>query len=156
MVIGRLVATSSSPITPSSPFFSTPTLTFAKAGMYFDNGSSSCNLPSLHQHHRGDRSDRLRHRIDAENAVWGHRLFGGGVTNAETAEICRLAVALNHHQRARNFVLGDFVLDVSIQATKTRLGEPNFGGLGRYGAFRERIRNGDKQRCGKDDAGQAN
>ena len=46
MVIGRLAGTSSSPIVPSSPFFSTPTLTSANDGMYFDKGSSSCSLPS--------------------------------------------------------------------------------------------------------------
>ena len=46
MVIGRFTGTRSRPTAPSSPFFSTPTLTFANDGMYFETGSSSCSLPS--------------------------------------------------------------------------------------------------------------
>ena len=35
-MIGRLAGTRSRPVTPSSPFRSTPTFTSAKAGMYLD------------------------------------------------------------------------------------------------------------------------
>ena len=46
MVGGRFGGTSSSVFVPSSAFFSTPTFTLAKEGMYFATGSSSANLPS--------------------------------------------------------------------------------------------------------------
>ena len=46
MLIGRVSATSSSVLVPSSAFFSTPTFIFAKEGMYFETGSSSLILPS--------------------------------------------------------------------------------------------------------------
>jgi hypothetical protein len=43
---GRVGATSSSVLVPSSAFFSTPTFTLAKEGMYFETGSSRPILPS--------------------------------------------------------------------------------------------------------------
>ena len=46
MVSGRFGGTSSSVLLPSSAFFSTPTFTLAKEGMYFETGSSSLILPS--------------------------------------------------------------------------------------------------------------
>ena len=46
MVMGRTGSTSSSVLVPSSAFFSTPTFTLAKEGMYFATGSSSFILPS--------------------------------------------------------------------------------------------------------------
>ncbi|MEY9312134.1 hypothetical protein ABH977_007346 [Bradyrhizobium ottawaense] len=45
-VIGRFGGTSSSDLVPSSAFFSTPTFTLAKDGMYFETGSSNLILPS--------------------------------------------------------------------------------------------------------------
>ena len=46
MVIGRCSGSSVSVTLPLSSRFSTPTFTSAKAGMYFDTGSSSLSLPS--------------------------------------------------------------------------------------------------------------
>ena len=44
--MGRTGFTSSSVLLPSSAFFSTPTFTLAKEGMYFETGSSSLIFPS--------------------------------------------------------------------------------------------------------------
>ena len=46
IVIGRLSGSRTSVSVPSSPRFSTPTFVSAKAGMYFETGSSSFSLPS--------------------------------------------------------------------------------------------------------------
>src|SRR5213079_2586547 len=46
MVMGRAGGTSSRVLLPSSAFFSTPTFTSAKEGMYLETGSSSLILPS--------------------------------------------------------------------------------------------------------------
>jgi hypothetical protein len=67
-------------VRPSSPFFSTPTLTLANAGMYFDNWSSSWSLPPSTSI-RAASSDRLRHRVDAKDGVRRHRLLGAGISN---------------------------------------------------------------------------
>ena len=46
IVIGRSSGSSTNAGLPSSSGFSTPTFTSAKAGMYFETGSSSASLPS--------------------------------------------------------------------------------------------------------------
>src|SRR6266702_2224258 len=103
MVIGRLTGTVSSPIVPSSPFFSTPTLTFA---------------------------------------------------NAETIEVGRLAVALDHHDGTGNLVPGDLVLDVGIDASEPCARKTRLLGLGGDGAFGERARDGNEQHCDGSNAAQ--
>ena len=60
-------------------------------------------FPLLHQHHRGDRGDRLGHRIDAEERVLRHRGPRCRVLHAETLEIGNLAVAGDDHAPRREF-----------------------------------------------------
>ena len=109
----------------------------------------------LHQHHRGNRGDRFRHRIDAEDGVGRHRLLGAGIANAETIEVGRLAVALDHHDGTGNLVPGDLVLDVGIDASEPCARKTRFLGLGGEGAFGERARDGNEQHCDGSNAAQA-
>ena len=60
----------------------------------------------LHQHHRGDRNDRLRHRIDAKDRVIAHRR----PARAEQADILAigdLPVAGDQHGDAGGLLLLD-------------------------------------------------
>ena len=112
-MIGRFTGTSSSTFSPLSSFFSTPTLAFANDGMYFATGSSSLSLPCIDQHHRRDAGDRLRHRIQAEDGVVGHRQPGRDIAHAEEFVINRLAMLLDQQNGARNLAVGDLAAEKS-------------------------------------------
>jgi hypothetical protein len=51
------------------------------------------------QHHRGNRNDRLGHRIDAEQRVLSHGVRGGGVALAECLQIRQPVVAYDGDHR---------------------------------------------------------
>ena len=75
------------------------------------------------QHHRGDRGDGLRHRIDLENRIRRHRPPGLGVQRAEAFEIDRLAVLLDQQDRAGNLARRDFVANGGADPVEGRARE---------------------------------
>ena len=72
------------------------------------------------QHHRGNRRNDLRHRIDLENGIRRHRLPGRWIPHAETFEIDRLAVLLDQQDRAGYLAGRDFVANVVANTIKGR------------------------------------
>jgi hypothetical protein len=89
--------------------------------MYFATGIVEGELAVLDQHHRSDRGDRLRHRIQTENRVRGHRQLGRDVANPEIFEVDRLPVLLDQHDGARNLAGRDLVADVVADALQPSL-----------------------------------
>ena len=82
----------------------------------FCHGIVEPELAALHQHHRGDRCDRLRHRIKPKDSVRGHRTSGFDVTHAKTFEIDGTAVLLDQNDGAWNPAGHDFVADIVADA----------------------------------------
>ena len=91
-----------------------------KSRNVFRDGIVEGQLAVVDQHHRGNRRDGLRHRIDLENRVRRHRLSGRGIPHAETFEIDRLAVLLDQEDRAGNLAGRDFVANVVADTVKGR------------------------------------
>ena len=86
----------------------------------FRHGIVEGQLAVVDQHHRGNRGDGLRHRIDLENAIRRHRLAGRGVPHAETFEIDRLAVLLDQQDCAGNLAGRNFIANVVADPVKGR------------------------------------
>src|SRR5665213_3378664 len=57
---------------------------------------------AIDQHHRRNRRDRLRHRIEPKDGVGGHRQLALGVAHAKILEIDRTAVLLDQEDGAGN------------------------------------------------------
>ena len=86
----------------------------------FRHGIIEGQLAVVDQHHRGDRGNGFRHRIDLENRVRRHRLAGRRVPHAEALEIDRLAVLLDQQDGAGNLAGGDFVAELVPNPVKGR------------------------------------
>ena len=94
-----------------------------KGGNVFRHGIVERQLAVVDQHHRGNRGDGFRHRIDPEDRVRRHRQAGREVADAETLEIDRLAVLLDQQDRAGNLAGRDFVANVIADPIEGRARE---------------------------------
>jgi hypothetical protein len=77
--------------------------------------------PLFDQHHQGDRSDRLGHRVDAEDRILAHRLVAFDVHTAAHAGMCEMALTIDVGQRARQIAAVDIAaLDHFVQPCQSR------------------------------------
>src|SRR5258705_6485232 len=110
MVIGRISGTSSSVLVPSSFFFSTPTFTFAKEGMYFETGSSSLIFSSWINCIATTEVIALV-SDEAEDGLVGDRRLGHHVLHAEGFVIDLLAALPDQDVRAGNLAGRHLILE---------------------------------------------
>ena len=95
-------------------------LRIRKSVNVFRHGIIEGELAVVDQHHRGNRGDGLRHRIDLEDRIRRHRLAGRGVPHAETFEMDQLAMLLDQHDGAGNLAGRDLVANVVANPVKRR------------------------------------
>ena len=72
---------------------------------------SEGDLALLDEHHRGDRGDRLRHRVDPEDGVRAHRRAGRLVAEAHGLEVGDSPLPSDQRHGARDLALGDVRLE---------------------------------------------
>ena len=68
-------------------------LEIAPLGDEARDGVAELKHPAFVQLHEGDGGDRLGHRVDAEDGVFGHRLVALAVQHAERGEVGEFAAA---------------------------------------------------------------
>src|ERR1700682_2248103 len=115
MVGDRFGGTSSSALVPSSFFFSTPTFTFAKEGMYFAMGSSSASLPSSTNI---IAATLFGQREQSKDRLVRHRPLGDDILHAEELMIDRLAMLLDQKDRAGDLTGRHLVLEELADPSK--------------------------------------
>ena len=86
------------------------------------------------QDHRGDRGHGLGHRVDPEDRVEPHGIGALGIAHALRAGVDELALAGDHHDGARDFLLLDLLLEGVGEAAQSR--RRHAAGLGRRGRER--------------------
>jgi hypothetical protein len=82
----------------------------------FRDGIGERQLALFSEHHRGNRHERLRHRVQTKDGVPGHRRAACRVALSERLEVRDLTFASNEDDRAGESFIRDLGLD--------RLSEP--------------------------------
>ena len=100
-------------------------LKVCKRWKIFRDGIGQCQLTFLGEHHRGDRRERFRHRVEPEDRVLRHRRVRHRVALAERLEVHDLALARDQHHGAGEPSVRDLHLHCLAHALETLRGQPN-------------------------------
>ena len=100
----------------------------------------------LDQDHGGHRHHGLGHRVDAEDGVGPHGIGAPWIAHAQRGRVDQLALARDHHDRARQFLVVDLLLEDGREARQSRrrhadafrrgAGDGRRGGRGGRGTLR--------------------
>ena len=105
-------------------------LEIRELGQILRDGIAQHQPPLFDEHHRGDRRERLGHRIEAEDRVLRHRRSRDGIALADALEVGDLPLAGHQGDGARVLATGYLGLH-DLGRPREALGrEPDFLGLG--------------------------
>jgi hypothetical protein len=102
----------------------------AQFGEIFGDGVAEQKSSFLPEHHRRHRDDRLGHRIDAKDAVHGHRCAARGIALAKTLEVGQLSAPRDQRHGAGHEAALDFALYHPAKTRKTCCGKSDIFGSG--------------------------
>ena len=107
------------------------------------------HLAVLDEHHRRDRHERLRHRVDAEDGIGRHRCAARRIAMTHGRRVHELAAARDHHDGTGQLARVDLGLQRGADARQALGRHPH--GFRRGGRQRLRERNG---RCAEQGGGE--